>query len=156
MMYPCIFSQQKHTDSIIHLLYFSSSQHALYAFLFSSWCCLINSPLMTYQWECLNKPIFSNLELCSVHWAHIMCHHGLWPTSLSHPFSYLSSSLGLAGEEHYKKNTIPFLILVLQNCAFPSCFLYILFYHHLFSIHSSGWFVHDCIMWLYFSHGSDR
>ena len=29
-------------------------------------------------------------------WAHFMCHHELWPTSASHPFS-LNSSLGFAG-----------------------------------------------------------
>ena len=41
---------------------------------------------------CLNNPIFSNLGLCAACWAHFMCHHELWPTSVSHPFSSLNSS----------------------------------------------------------------
>ena len=40
--------------------------------------------------------VFSNLGLCAACWAHFMCHHELWPTSVSHPFSFLNSSLGLA------------------------------------------------------------
>ena len=50
---------------------------------------------------CLNSPIFSNLGLCGACWAHFMCHYELWPTSASHPFSFLTSSLGLAGGKHY-------------------------------------------------------
>ena len=70
-----------------------------------------------------------------------MCHHELWPTSVSHPFSFLNSSLGLAGEKHYQKITIPIFRLVLQNFAIPGYFPYILFCCYLFSLLSSGWFV---------------
>ena len=90
---------------------------------------------------CLNNPIFSNLGLCAACWAHFMCHHELWPTSVSHPFSFLNSSLGLAGEKHYQKITIPIFRLGLQNFAIPGYFPYILFYCYLFSLLSSGWFV---------------
>ena len=69
-----------------------------------------------------------------------MCHHEVWPTSVSHPFS-LNSSLGLAGGKHYQKTTIPIFRLVLQNLGIPGCFPYILFYHYLFSLLSVGWFV---------------
>ena len=82
-------------------------------------------------------PSFSNLELCA---ARCMCHHELWPTSVSHPFSSLNSSLGFAGGKHYQKNTIPIFRLILQNFAFPGCFPYILFYCYLFSLLSSGLF----------------
>ena len=90
---------------------------------------------------CLNNPIFSNLGLCAVCWAHFMCHHELWPTSVSHPFSFLNSSLGFAGEKHYQKIIIPIFRLVLQNFAIPGYFPYILFYCYLFSLLSSDWFV---------------
>ena len=59
----------------------------------------------------------------------------------SHPFSFLNSSLGLAGEKHYQKITIPIFRLVLQNFAIPGYFPYILFYCYLFFLLSSGWFV---------------
>ena len=89
----------------------------------------------------LNNLIFSNLGLCAACWAHFMCHHELWPTSVSHPFSSLNSSLGFAGGKHYQKITIPIFRLVLQNFAIPGCYPYILFYYYLFSLLSSGWFV---------------
>ena len=41
---------------------------------------------------CLNNPIFSNLGLCAVCWAHFVCHHELQPTSVGHSFSFLNSS----------------------------------------------------------------
>ena len=52
-------------------------------------------------------PSFRILGLCAALWAHFMCHHELWPTSASHPFSFLNSSLGLAGGKYYQKITIP-------------------------------------------------
>ena len=70
-----------------------------------------------------------------------MCHNKLRLTSVSHPFSYLKSSLGLTEEKHYQKITVPTFGLILQNFAFQGCFPYILFYHYLFSLLSSGWFV---------------
>ena len=54
-----------------------------------------------------------------------MCHHELWPTSVSHPFSSLSSSLGFAAGKHCQKITIPIFRLVLQNFAIPGCLPYI-------------------------------
>ena len=70
-----------------------------------------------------------------------MCHHELWPTSVSHPFSSLNSSFGFAGGKHYQQITIPIFRLVLQNFAIPGCFPFILFYPYLFFLLSSGWFV---------------
>ena len=55
-----------------------------------------------------------------------MCHHELWPISVSHPFCSLNSSLGFAAGKHYQKITIPIFRLVLQNFAIPGCFSYIL------------------------------
>ena len=51
-----------------------------------------------------------------LHDDHISCHHKLWPTSLSHPFSFLNSPIGLTGENHYQNITIPnfFKIWLLQ------------------------------------------
>ena len=79
--------------------------------------------------------------LCAACWACFMCHHELWPTSVSHPFSFLNSSLGLAGGKHYQKIIIPILWLVLQNFAIPCYFPCILFYSYLSSLLSSGRFV---------------
>ena len=90
---------------------------------------------------CLNNPIFSTVGLCAACWAHFMCHHELWPTSVSHPFSFLNGSLGLTGGKYYQKITVPIFRLVLQNFALPGCFPYVLFYSYLFSLLLSGWFV---------------
>ena len=62
-----------------------------------------------------------------------MCHHELWPTSVSHPFSFLNSSLGLAGEKHYQKITIPIFRFVLQNFAIPGYTFLISFSIAIFS-----------------------
>ena len=75
--------------------------------------------------------IFSNLGLCAACWARFMRHHKSCPTSVSHSFSYLNSSLGF---------TVPIIRFVLQNFAISGCFPYILFYRHVFSLLSSGWF----------------
>ena len=90
---------------------------------------------------CLNNPIFSNLGLGAACWAHFMCHHELWPTSVSHPFSFLNSSWGLTRGKHYQKITIAIFRFVLQNFTVPGYFPYILFYRYLFSLLSPGWFV---------------
>ena len=97
--------------------------------------------LIYYHRGWLNDPIFSNLGLCAACWAHLMCHHELWPTSINYPFSSLNSALGFAGGKHYQKIIIPIFRLVLQNFAIPGCFPYILFYRCLFSLLSSCWFV---------------
>ena len=89
----------------------------------------------------LNNPIFSNLGLCAACWAHFMCQHELWPTSVSHPFSSLNSSLGPTGGKYYQKITIPIFRLIPQNFAFPGCFSYIVFYRYIFSLLSSDWVV---------------
>ena len=57
--------------------------------------------------------------LCAACWAHFMCHHELWPTSVSHPFSFLDSSLRLAGGKYYQEITIPIFRLVRQTFAIP-------------------------------------
>ena len=68
-----------------------------------------------------------------LHIEHISCHHESWPTSVSHPFPSLNSSLGFTGGKHYQKVTIPIFRLVLQNFVHPGCFSYILFYCYSFS-----------------------
>ena len=102
-------------------------------------CCLIY--IYGHHRGCLNNPIFSNLGLCIAYWACFICHHELWPTWESHPFSYLNSSVGFAGGKHYQKITIAVFRLVLQNFTIPGCFTFILFYRNLFSLLSSGLFV---------------
>ena len=72
-----------------------------------------------------NDSIFSNLWLCAACWTCLMCHHELCPTSVSHHFSSLERSLGLVGENIYKKFTILIFSLILQNFALPGCFPYI-------------------------------
>ena len=80
------------------------------------------SPLI-YLWTPLgNNHIFSNLWLCAACWAHFMCHHNLWPTSVSHLFSSLNSSLGFAGRKYYQKITIPIFRLVLKKISVTGCF----------------------------------
>ena len=69
-----------------------------------------------------------------------MCHHELWPTWVSHPFSSLNGSLGFAGGKHDQKITI-IILRLLQNFAIPGCFPNILFHCYPFSLLSSGWFV---------------
>ena len=60
---------------------------------------------------------------------------------MSHPFSFLNSSLGLAGGKHNQKITIPVFRVVLKNFkAIQGYFPYFLFYHYILSLLSSGWF----------------
>ena len=87
---------------------------------------------------CLNNSIFLNLGLCAACWAHFICHHELWTTSVSHPFSSLDSILGLAGGKHYQKITmlsLDFFKILLFQAAFH------IFYCYLFSLLPSVWFV---------------
>ena len=72
---------------------------------------------------CLNYPIFSNLGLCAACWARFMCHIELRPTSVSHPFSSLYSSLSFTGGKHYLEITIPIFRLVVQISLFQVAFL---------------------------------
>ena len=101
---------------------------------------------------CLNNPIFLNLGLCSAHWAHFMCHHELWPTSVSHPSSFLNSSLGLAGGNKYQKFTIPVFKVVLQKFCYSRLFSFLLFSY--LSLYSLLTLVCYCSMWLCFSQGT--
>ena len=87
---------------------------------------------------CLNNPIFANFGLCAACWTHFMCHHELWPSSGSHPFCFLNSSLGLDGEKHYQKITIPVFRLVLQSLLFQVTFLIFFSTAIFFSLLSSG------------------
>ena len=95
-------------------------------------------------------PSFSNLGLCAARWARFMCHHELWPTSVSHPFSFLYSSLGLAGGKHFQKITISVFRVVFQNFAIPGCFIF--FYCYI--LLTLFWFICYCSMWLCFSQGT--
>ena len=64
------------------------------------------------------NPIFSTLGFSATCWSHFMCHHKLWPSSVSHPFSSLNSSLGLTGGTFYQKIIILIFGLILQNFGF--------------------------------------
>ena len=77
---------------------------------------------------CLNNPIFSNLGLCAACWAHLMCHHELWPTPVRRHFSFLNRSLCLTGGKYYQKIAIPIVRHVLQIVAIPCCFPHMLCY----------------------------
>ena len=81
-------------------------------------CC--TGPLIFYghHWGCLNNPMFFNLGLCAACWAHFMCHHELWPTSVRHPISFLNSSVGVAGGKHYQK--ITFSTIFTRGQLWPS------------------------------------
>ena len=78
------------------------------------------------------------------------CHHELRPTPVSHPFSSLNSSLGLAGGKHYQKITIPvfrllFVKILLIQVAFLILCVILLYLLTFF------WLSCYCCMWLYFS-----
>ena len=75
-----------------------------------------------------------------LHVVHISC---LIPNCSQHQWVIpsLNSSLGFAGGKHCQKITLPIFRRVPQNFAIPGYFPYILFYRHLFSLLSSGWFV---------------
>ena len=71
-------------------------------------------------------PSFRIWGLCAACWAHFMCHHELWPTSVGHPFSFLNSPWGHTGGKHYQKITITIFRFVLQNFAILGYFSCIL------------------------------
>ena len=79
-----------------------------------------------------------------------MCHYEKWPTWVSHHFSSLDSSLGLAGGKHYHEIDITIFRLVLQNFALPGGFPYILICHYFF-IFTFFWLDCYCSMWLFLS-----
>ena len=76
-----------------------------------------------------------------LHVEHVSCVITNCGQHLRHPFSFLNSTSGHAGEKHYQKITIPIFRLVLQNFAIPGYFPYILFYGYLFSLLASDLFV---------------
>ena len=88
---------------------------------------------------------------CTACWTRFMCHHKLWPTSLSHPFSSLNTSLGIAGEKYYQEITIPIFRLALQNFAIPGSWYSFLLLSLLLTFF---WLVCYCSLWLYFSPGN--
>ena len=55
-----------------------------------------------------------------------MCHHELWPTSVSHPFSSLNISFGFAGGKPYQKIVVTIFRHGLQNFAIPGYFPFII------------------------------
>ena len=83
---------------------------------------------------------FLNLGLCAACWARSMCHHELWPISVSHPYSFLNSSWGLAGAKYYHKITIPILRLFFKFCCSRLISLYSAL-SLLFLLPFSGWVV---------------
>ena len=107
--YEIIFRQVLHfKDNTCHI----SLCDVLCFVMVSVWA----SPLIFYghHRRCLNRHIFSTLGLSAACWAHFMCHHELWPTSVSHTFSF-NSSLGLTRGKYYQKITVPiFKILLFQ------------------------------------------
>ena len=57
-------------------------------------------------------------------WTHFMCHHETWPTSLSHPLSFLNRPFGLH-EENITRKYYRYLWICIQHVAFPCCFPFI-------------------------------
>ena len=91
---------------------------------------------------CRNNPIFSNLVLCAACWAHFICHHELWQTSVSHPFCFLNNSLGLMNENITRE----YKYLSLWSCFPNFCFsrllsVYVLCYSYYYSLLSSVWVI---------------
>ena len=70
-----------------------------------------------------------------LHVEHFMCYHELWQTSVNDPFSFLNSSLGLAGGKHHQEITIPVLELFFKIWLFQVTFL-MLFSIAIFSPYS--------------------
>ena len=68
----------------------------------------VTKPLGMSEWS----HHFEFVVMCAC-WAHFICHHELWSTAVSHPFSSLNSSLGLVKGKHYPKITIPIFRLFL-------------------------------------------
>ena len=86
-------------------------------------------------------PSFRILGLCAACWAHFGCHHELWPTSVSHPFSSLNNSLGLTGGNVTRKLQSLSLDLFFKILLFQVAFLIFFSITTCFSWLSSGWFV---------------
>ena len=95
---------------------------------------LAGGPFNLFEYHhrgCLNNPTFSNLMLFAACWAHFMCHHELWPTSVNHPFSSLKSFF--------------FWSRLLSLYSFLSLSLLLTFF----------WLGCYCSMWLYLSQGTN-
>ena len=121
-----------------------------------------------------NNPIFSNLGLCAACCARFMCHHELWPTSVSHPFSSLNSSPALLEENTTRKLLLLsldlFFEILLFRVAFPIFFSIAIFSPYFLQVvlllqysnsnyfislkeYGTMWF-NIFHMWLCFSQGS--
>ena len=61
--------------------------------------------------------------LCAACWANFVCHHELLPTSMSHCFSFLNSSLGVVGGKHCQKMLSLSLNLFSKSLLFYVAFL---------------------------------
>ena len=91
--------------------------------------------------ECLNNSMFSNLGLCAACWTCFMCHHELWPTWVSHPFS-------IATEVLLEENITRKLLSLSLDMFFKILFSQVPYTHSVlflpfvdFSLPSSGWVV---------------
>ena len=99
---------------------------------------------------CLNNPLFLILGLCAACWAHFMCHHELWPMSVSHTFSFLNSSC-------WRKTLLENYCAYLYSCSSKFC------YSRLLSLYSFlllsflptfFWLGCYCNMWLFSVQGT--
>ena len=87
---------------------------------------------------CLND-ILSNLGLRAACWAYFMCHHELWPTSMSRPFSSLNSSFGLTEGENISRKLLSlsldlFFKILLFQVAFLIFFSIAIFSPYFFLV----------------------
>ena len=106
-------------------------------------------PLIFFKYHrhwCLNNRISSNLGKCVVCWAHLMCHHELWSTSVSHPFSFSKAW------KDYQKITIPILDVLLKTLLFHVASL--IFSVILLFLLTLFWLVWYCRLGFYFSPGN--
>ena len=104
----------------------------------------------------LNKAAYMGLSqyddilgLCAACWARFMCHQKLWPTSVSRPFSFLNSFLGLVGAKYYQKITIHISIELFFKMLF-----FLIFFLSLAFLLTFVWFGCYCSLWLCFRPGN--
>ena len=96
---------------------------------------------------CLNDLILSNLGLRAACWAYFMCHHELWPTSMSRPFSSLNSSFGLTEGENISRKLLSlsldlFFKILLFHVAFLIFFSIAIFSPYFFLV---GFLLYACL-----------
>ena len=115
-MHTCIY-----WEGFIEIKYFVYSIFC-HVFIFLT-CWWVFYFFKCHNQGCLNNPVYSNLGICTACWAHFMCYHKLWPTSVSHPSAFLNSSVGLAGAKHCKYRLSLFLALSCKILLFKVTFL---------------------------------